>query len=235
MKMENREEEKDVNSYIIKHFEAYRKSSDYFLYNTKYFIETMAKEHDYKVQDKLLRELILKYSIVERELAQKVKEITLMSVTDQLTQIFNRHRIIEEMEKAMNSYKRHNQIFTVALFDIDHFKKVNDSYGHDAGDAVLKNLAQNVKINLRTTDVLGRWGGEEFIIIFFETGLESAAIASEKIRKFVENIEREDVVKITCSFGITQGIEEDSIESIIKRADEQLYKAKAMGRNRVCY
>jgi diguanylate cyclase (GGDEF)-like protein len=124
-------------------------------------------------------------------------------------------------------------MLSLAIFDIDHFKEVNDTRGHIFGDYVLKTIADIARENIREIDYLVRWGGEEFMIILPETGLEKAEAISERIKKKIENHNFDKIGKVTVSFGVTQFKNEDSGETFILRADDALYKAKQNGRNRV--
>jgi diguanylate cyclase (GGDEF)-like protein len=119
------------------------------------------------------------------------------------------------------------------MFDIDRFKEVNDTYGHTVGDYVLRTLTQIVKANLRETDYLVRWGGEEFIIIAPDTDLKKAKILAERNRKASEKYKYDHAGTITVSFGVTQFIKDDNEDTVIKRVDDALYEAKRKGRNRV--
>lgn len=152
---------------------------------------------------------------------------------DALTQIYNRKAFSHLMQEKMFRAKKEYGALSLALFDIDYFKKVNDTYGHLAGDAVLKHLAKLVKRRIRKSDIFARWGGEEFILAL-ETDKEHAVKIVESLRESIEKEVFEQVGHITCSFGLTQMQKEDTIESITSRADEALYKAKKEGRNRVC-
>ena len=123
------------------------------------------------------------------------------------------------------------------LLDVDHFKNINDTYGHTIGDKCLKEIIKRIKPALRDTDFLARYGGEEFIVILPETGGEIAKEAAERMRSIVENIEflhKKELVKITISIGVTQVMPSDEThEAIFHRTDQALYKAKNSGRNRV--
>ena len=119
------------------------------------------------------------------------------------------------------------------MFDIDHFKKVNDTYGHTVGDYVLQTLTQIVRENLREIDYLVRWGGEEFIIITPETDIEKAEVLAERIRKATENYIFDQVGAITISLGVAQLKKDDTEDTFIKRVDDAMYLAKQKGRNRV--
>ena len=139
-------------------------------------------------------------------------------------------RLNEEILKA----KRYNTPLSIIYFDIDHFKQINDTYGHKKGDFILKEVSKIILQNIRKTDIFGRWGGEEFIIILPFTDLENALILAEKLRKKIEEHDF-DGINITISFGVTELKIDDNADTLINRADEALYKAKNKGRNRVCY
>jgi len=130
---------------------------------------------------------------------------------------------------------RYNCNASILIFDIDHFKTINDNYGHIEGDLILKELGELIKSLIRTTDIFGRLGGEEFIILFPETNLASAAIIAEKLRKAVEEHIFTNGKNITISIGVGTFIQGTSIDDVIKEADNMLYKAKKGGRNRVEY
>ena len=119
------------------------------------------------------------------------------------------------------------------FFDIDYFKKVNDTYGHQIGDHILILLIKLVSKFLRKIDILGRWGGEEFIIILPNTDLKKAISVAEKLRLKIEKYNFFEIGTLTCSFGVTAVSKNDNYDSIIKRVDSLLYKAKKSGRNRV--
>ena len=158
---------------------------------------------------------------------------------DKLTDLKNRMGFYSDYEKKYSKLlKDSNDYHPISLFicDIDHFKHVNDTYGHNAGDAVLKHVAETFRRNSRVCDGLFRWGGEEFVIVMPDTTLECAAEAAERLRISIMNSQcafEELVIKITMSFGVTQINTAKSIEDNIKDADEKLYTAKESGRNRV--
>ncbi len=161
------------------------------------------------------------------------KKLEELATIDGLTAIFNRYKIDVSLEKQMEIARRYHRKMSIIFFDIDYFKKVNDTYGHEVGDLVLIEISKLVTQNIRQSDIFGRWGGEEFLIILPETSLESAKKLAEKLRKIIENHTFEKVGKITCSFGVTEFKEDDTYETIISRVDELLYKSKTSGRNRV--
>lgn len=134
-----------------------------------------------------------------------------------------------EIERA----KRYAVPLSLIMFDIDYFKRVNDTYGHVAGDTILKTIADLVKDNIRKIDHFVRWGGEEFLIISSETPLDKAYTLAERIRKKISGYTFNDVGKVTVSFGVTEFKKKDTEDAFIKRTDNALYKAKKKGRNRV--
>jgi diguanylate cyclase (GGDEF)-like protein len=123
------------------------------------------------------------------------------------------------------------------MIDIDFFKKVNDTYGHNVGDEILKEFSSTIKNELRTTDIFARWGGEEFIILFINTNINQAKIVSEKIRMVIEKNQFIKNINITCSIGLSQyqNSKKETINSFIQKADDALYKAKQTGRNQVIH
>lgn len=176
---------------------------------------------------------ICEYMAVRQDITDK-KRIEELSVTDRLTGVFNRVKLDDVLENETVRFKRYGASFCVIIFDIDLFKNVNDKFGHLAGDNVLRHVACNTKKNIRETDILGRWGGEEFLIICPNTNIKGAVATAEKVRKFMESYNYPDVGKVTASFGISEFTDDDDDkENIVRRADEALYKAKANGRNRV--
>src|SRR3990172_2644740 len=170
-------------------------------------------------------------SIFEREKAEAALER--LSVTDHLTQIFNRLKFENVLHAEIQRARRHHRTFSLIMFDIDHFKKINDSFGHEAGDNVLRKLTQIISVHIRTIDMFARWGGEEFVILVVETHVEDAKNFAEKLRRDIESTSFYSG-SLTCSFGVTEYCKTDDASTIIKRADEALYEAKSSGRNLVC-
>jgi diguanylate cyclase (GGDEF)-like protein len=169
-----------------------------------------------------------------KEYAEKMEHLARI---DHLTNVNNRRYFFEESNNAIKLCSRHNRDLSVLMLDIDHFKHVNDQYGHAAGDQVLKNVAKTCKINLRSTDIIGRIGGEEFAITLPETNLDDAQIIAEKMRKFIEEMVSkvdENCICVTASFGATvMNSKDNQIDDLLHRSDEALYEAKENGRNRV--
>ncbi len=161
------------------------------------------------------------------------EELRRLATTDKLTEAYNRIKFEEIIEREIERVKRYNQPLSMIMFDIDHFKKINDTYGHSTGDYVLKTIANIVREAIRKIDYLVRWGGEEFVIISSETNLEKAHALAERIRGITESYKFDTVGKVTVSFGVTEFKEGDTGDSFIKRIDVAMYKAKEKGRNRV--
>jgi diguanylate cyclase (GGDEF)-like protein len=165
-------------------------------------------------------------------------EIKTFSMHDGLTGVYNHAFIIKALEEEIGRSTRYGSQLTIALFDIDDFKKVNDTWGHLAGDYVLKRTAEILKNGLRIIDIVGRYGGEEFLIIMPETILEQGIKVSERLRRDVENenfIYEDKRIKITVSGGVTPFSHGIDANKIIKLVDENMYKAKNTGKNRINY
>lgn len=160
-------------------------------------------------------------------------ELTILASTDSLTKIYNRSKYSEMLEREIERAKRFNLSLSVILFDIDAFKRINDTYGHFTGDQVLKTLVTLVKEEIRRIDILIRWGGDEFICILPETNLEGAVRLAERIRFLIEKYRFAHIKKVTLSVGISQFIEGDTENTLLTRADEGLYEAKLNGGNQV--
>ena len=152
---------------------------------------------------------------------------------DTLTKIYNRAMLQTLLAQKMQNGNEY-QGFVLCIFDIDHFKQVNDTYGHLRGDYVLSYLAQIVTQQIRSSDIFARWGGEEFILIF-DTTVEKGLNKIESLRKTIAKTPFEEVEHITCSFGVAYAKESDTPQSLLKRADEALYRAKEGGRDQVCF
>ena len=156
-----------------------------------------------------------------------------LSQEDDLTGLFNRRRTAELIENEIQRASRYDTIFSIILMDIDHFKAVNDRFGHQAGDEVLIKITEVIRSKVRATDFVGRWGGEEFLIILPETDMDGGFSLANKIRTRLESAYLGKIGYRTASFGVAAFEDADDIEAIIARADAGLYAAKRGGRNRV--
>ena len=173
----------------------------------------------------------LKKEIARREVLEN--ELEKLATIDKLTSIYNRYKTDLSLDEQIEIAKRYNRPLSIIFFDIDFFKNINDVYGHKIGDEVLKELAEFVSNLLRKSDIFGRWGGEEFLIILPETPKKEAIKLAEKLRNYIQNHKFGKIDKLTCSFGVTTLKAGDTSETIISRVDQKLYKAKQNGRNRV--
>lgn len=169
--------------------------------------------------------------ISERKIMEE--EIRLLSITDKLTQSFNRLKLDETMEAQFEWSKDCGLPFAIIILDIDHFKLVNDTYGHQVGDRVLIELVAVLQDNVRDGDVVGRWGGEEFLIILPDTTLADATVLAERLRQAVADYSFSTAGQVTISLGVSAFTTDTSPETIVSRADTALYQAKEKGRNRV--
>ncbi len=160
--------------------------------------------------------------------------ITQLMRTDALTGLANRRYFLEVLENIMSLTRRHQTPLTLIMADLDHFKVINDTYGHAGGDQVLKGFGALLQNTIRREDLAARLGGEEFIVALPHTDLSEALSIAERIRLGLEEMKWEQIeTQITGSFGISQFRPEDTADSLIERADQALYRAKAAGRNRL--
>lgn len=167
----------------------------------------------------------------ENELRAANEELQRLSTTDKLTGLSNRHRLDETLRQAIEKSKRYGRPLSVIMIDLDHFKKVNDTYGHQRGDDVLQQSAAIFRQNCRSTDTVGRWGGEEFLIVCPETDLNNGVLLAEKLRKALCENAMFEAHTQTASFGVCSYKEADTPETLVGKADDALYEAKASERN----
>ena len=162
------------------------------------------------------------------------EKLSTMAYTDSLTNIYNRLHFAHFLDAEIDKTKRYGGTFSIIFFDLDHFKNVNDNFGHLAGDEVLEKITDIVSNANRSADIFARYGGEEFIILATETNLSGAMIHAERLRNDIEQHDFKNVGHITSSFGVTEfNAEKDDVESLFERVDIALYMAKENGRNRV--
>lgn len=151
---------------------------------------------------------------------------------DELTKVYNRAKFQQLFKQTVEENKINPRALCLVIFDIDHFKKINDTYGHNKGDEVLVSVSQFIKAQIRMTDILCRWGGEEFTLLLVGSNIDAGVRICEKIRTLVENYPFLEKRQVTVSMGITQYLDMDTLETFIARADNALYRAKKSGRNR---
>lgn len=168
------------------------------------------------------------------KLEAATETISRLARTDELTGLHNRRSFKEILGLALSAVRRHGHPLSLISIDLDHFKSVNDTFGHSVGDKVLKEFADLVLEKIRGEDVAVRWGGEEFSILLSHTPCEAAAALAERIRKsFEQNANSATPLAITASFGVAQLRDEENEDDLIRRADDALYRAKHQGRNQV--
>ncbi|KAF0117630.1 MAG: diguanylate cyclase [Rhodospirillaceae bacterium] len=163
-----------------------------------------------------------------------IREKDYMATTDSLTGIRNRLKFIQVMEGEILRHHRHGAPLSLVMFDIDHFKRINDTFGHDAGDIVLKRVAATISERVRVTDTFARWGGEEFILLLPGTDGRAAGQLVEQLRASIAAIDFGPVGQVTASFGTTGFQDSDDVTTFCHRVDQALYSAKHGGRNQVC-
>ncbi len=167
------------------------------------------------------------------DLALKNEELEQIAIRDKLTGLYNRRKLDESFVAEVSRAERYGRSLSAIMIDIDHFKAVNDAHGHSVGDAVLAETASRLHATLRTSDILGRWGGEEFLIICPETSLETAGQLAERLRLDYEDLDFPVAGRLTASFGVVAHRPGHLANDILLRADKALYRAKNEGRNRI--
>ena len=173
-----------------------------------------------------------KLRATQRELAEKNRELATLSEIDPLTKLYNRRKIDQIMNRALEK-ATDSAPLSLILLDIDHFKSYNDRFGHPTGDSVIRRVAEILLNSARSNDSIGRWGGEEFLIVCQETNGAQAKAMAERLRKEIEQDRTHQLNELTCSFGVACFRTGDQESVLLKRADDSLYRAKAEGRNRV--
>jgi diguanylate cyclase (GGDEF)-like protein/PAS domain S-box-containing protein len=173
---------------------------------------------------------------LQETMQQRIEELQNLAMLDPLTQLPNRHHIEPELESRFHEMKRLGLTFGLLFIDIDHFKVFNDEYGHDIGDKVLQTVANTLKRALRPFDMVGRWGGEEFIGIIRNTDKARLLKIANRMRHLIGNStvrHCDAILRVTVSMGATMALGSDTKESLVKRVDQLMYNSKQKGRNRV--
>ena len=193
--------------------------------------------HKRKSKYPIVNEILKKGLNILFNVERLINKAVMLSIIDGLTGAFNRRYLEEILAKDFEKFLRYNHIFSIIMMDIDHFKKINDTYGHQAGDEVLKHLVSTVKRTIRSSDVIARYGGEEFCIIAYGTEKDDAIYLAERLRSIIKNSEvifKNNKITYTVSFGVStthKGIKNH--EELLRKADTALYRAKNSGRDRV--
>jgi two-component system cell cycle response regulator len=197
--------------------------------------------HDYLRKPFEPSELVARVSAAVRvkrlqdELRERNAELDEISRMDVVTGLPNRRHLLEHLQAETAAARRRDEPFGLLMIDVDHFKKVNDEWGHESGDAVLRIVAARLASACRQEDVAGRWGGEEFVVVAPASDLEGATALAERVRSFVAQspipVGASGAITVTVSVGVVTGV--DDVDELLRRADEALYEAKQTGRNRV--
>ncbi|NPA60015.1 MAG: diguanylate cyclase [Epsilonproteobacteria bacterium] len=190
------------------------------------------QKENFEYKNKLEQKVREQVNIL-RDKEQELEVKSRQAHYDQLTSIYNRHRFNELFEIEKERTDRSNGIMSIVIIDIDDFKKINDTYGHNVGDIVLKTFSQLIQNKIRISDILARWGGEEFVILLPDTDVSGGYETAEQVRKVIESHKFSTVGKVTASFGVAEYEHKQSLEELVKRCDKALYIAKSGGKNQV--
>ncbi|MFW6021041.1 MAG: diguanylate cyclase [Guyparkeria sp.] len=177
----------------------------------------------------------LKQANLKRQLEAAYRQTERLAVTDKLTEVYNRHKLDQVLDDETRKAERYDETFGVIILDIDHFKTINDRFGHRAGDTVLREFVEVLRGNCRQTDILGRWGGEEFLIITPHADKSTLIAFTEKLRQAIEATPFPEAGHVTTSIGASLYCPGDDPDTLVKRADDALYDAKRQGRNIVAF
>ena len=193
---------------------------------------------DYLVKDNFSSEALNSaiVKVVQNNQRDETKKWKTQALVDPLTRVLNRNAYNLTLEQTMRDFSRYKDPTILMVVDIDHFKNLNDTYGHKAGDGVLRSVAASLNQSIRASDFIFRYGGEEFVILLKKCSLEQSKKVAEKVRRQVEenfSLDNGQKLSVTVSLGLTQLKEKDTEDSVFQRADQALYTAKSNGRNRV--
>jgi diguanylate cyclase (GGDEF)-like protein len=201
------------------------------------FMEDLHLNYNWIITTSGIALLVISVLFLNRVIFPKImkleNKLEILATMDSLTNIYNRSKYDEIITREIERANRYTRFLSMIIFDIDVFKKINDTYGHLVGDHVLKTLVSLTKEQLRGTDYLIRWGGDEFILLLPETNIEGAKGLAVRIRGVIANCKIDDIENLTVSLGVTHFCKGDTEHVLFKRADEALYKAKINGGNRV--
>lgn len=214
----------------VKHQKEYD-TDDSFKTKDGRFVDVSLKLRPLFIDNNYIGVVVVFDDITERK--QLEKRLFKMATEDPLTDLYNRRYTIESLLKYKSQADRYGYSLSVMMIDIDDFKKINDTYGHDIGDEVLKALAKAIKENVRSSDIPSRWGGEEFLVVLPNTNLDGAVYLAERIRESISQIQVGPVKRFTVSIGVSQYKFGETVDEFITTADRGLYEAKRSGKNKV--
>ncbi|WP_345993008.1 sensor domain-containing diguanylate cyclase [Sulfurimonas sp. HSL-1716] len=169
----------------------------------------------------------------EKALQQKKLEFEKLATTDILTECYNRYSIMNQIEEEINRTKRKEEPLSIIMYDFDHFKQINDTFGHDAGDYVLKESTQVISQVIREIDKIGRYGGEEFLVLLPFSDLSDALEVAQRVKSAVASHRFKDVNQVTISLGVVEYSKDESLQNLLKRVDDKMYQSKHSGRNKI--
>ncbi|MEM7137163.1 MAG: GGDEF domain-containing protein [Myxococcota bacterium] len=233
----------DNDSVSRRHARVERREGHYLLVdmnstNGTYVNDELVHDHRLVRGDQIkIGDTILKFLSGSDLESQYHETIYRMTIIDELTGIHNKRYLVEQLERELSRATRHGRPLTLVMLDIDHFKEVNDTFGHLAGDQVLKEVAQLAKSRLRPDDLIARYGGEEFALLLPETKLDGGARIAEELRAMIEGevfAFEDEEIDVTVSCGVSELQSEWRANDFLQNADRRLYEAKGAGRNRVC-
>jgi len=173
----------------------------------------------------------MRLELLQRELEAKNRELERLAITDPLTGLYNRRHFLERLRECFALAERYHTPCSLVMFDLDHFKQVNDRFGHEDGDRVLQAVADATRDNLRSIDIPARWGGEEFIVLAPHTDLGEAVRLAERLRAALAALNLQPVGRVSASFGVVCDVSCNALEELTRRVDRALYMAKAEGRD----
>jgi diguanylate cyclase (GGDEF)-like protein/PAS domain S-box-containing protein len=185
--------------------------------------------------ENLVRQRTAELEQLNATLQRQLEETSLIASRDRLTSVYNRHMFEEMLQKEISRARRYGRPMSLIMVDLDYFKEINDRYGHQTGDDVLAAVAKMLQDYTRSSDIVARWGGEEFIIILPDTQREEAVAIAETLRRTIAQKHFTRGISLTCSLGVTGYRPDDTVDTLFTRIDKALYRAKALERNNVQY
>ena len=211
------------------------------LYVVSKYVKSKIMDCKAQIDSKNLELLAINETLEDRlvqrteELKEAADKLEVLSTTDSLTDTHNRYSIMKILDLEIDRAKRYNNPLTIFMYDVDHFKRVNDQHGHKVGDDVLYALTKVIKQSLRDIDIVGRYGGEEFLVIMPSTLLSDAITVAQRVCEDVSHHKFQTVDQITISIGLVELRSDETMDMLFMRADKLLYKSKNSGRNKVSF
>ena len=183
--------------------------------------------------EKLVEARTAELAVLNEHLSAQLESISKIACFDRLTSVYNRYMFEEFLQKELNRARRYGRPMSLIMVDVDYFKQINDDFGHKTGDSVLAQVAATLKRHVRDSDIVARWGGEEFVIILPDMTKKNALVLADKLRETIAGCAYGNGITLTCSFGVTAFREGDTVDTVFNRIDKALYRAKEFERNNV--